>query len=94
VLDMCFSRAYSVSEAGGIPHPVAGNLTSMQVAQAMSQASRTERVTAAVTPDEKARIKRVAELRGEDVSNLLRVKPIRRILEDYDRLPLDQRLAA
>jgi hypothetical protein len=60
----------------------------------MSQGSRTERVTAAVTPDEKRRIYAVARHAEKDVSNLLRLKPIRRILAEFEQLPDEAKRAA
>lgn len=47
--------------------------------------SKTERVSAAVTPEEQRRIKVVAGLRDTDVSNLLRDMSITAILAEFRR---------
>lgn len=60
----------------------------------MSQESRTERISAAVTREEKRRIYAVARHSNKDVSNLLRVKPIRRILAAWEKLPPEVKRAA
>lgn len=52
--------------------------------------SKTERVSAAVTPEEKRRLHLIADLRESDVSNQLRVHSINDLLEAARRAELPE----